>query len=182
MIPDYFTNYRRLLEQYEAVVSERITAMTTFGNAVSVDWEAVRTKKALLLLHEFKTWLNEIWKRQEQEASISDFFRLLPGDLPTLFPKILGYIETLMGPDQPPTSDETRITSFFLNPYIKSTLLRILEKIEKEIQTTPIPADKTATEYADQRLRDELREALKNAPPPPKYFKPYVPPGYFKPA
>lgn len=179
MIPDYFTNYKYHLEQYEAVLNLRIGALATFIEAVNLDWETVRTTKALSHVCEIKTQVEEVLKRQAQEATLSEVTRRLPGDLPTLFPIVGRIIASLIPEDipslRPRTSDERLVSAFLQNPRNASLLLGAIDNVLKEIQTKRVPEGKNATAYVDQRLREELGEALRkldSSPSRPKYFTP----------
>ena len=180
MIPDYFTNYKHQLEQYAGLLNQRSIALEAFVEAVNLDWETMRTRKALSRVWEFKTGVDEILKRQAQETTFVEATSRLPGDLPTFLPTIRRLVASLI-PEAiptvtPRTTDEVKFSSFLKNPANASLLSGVIEKVLKEIQTTRIPAGMNATAYVDQRLREELGEALRkrnasSSPSGPRYFK-----------
>lgn len=169
MMPDYLTNYRLLLESYEAILSRDLPALMDFVNAVSIDWESTRTKKALTRLDEIRIEVDKYLKKLDQSTSLSESIRAFPSEL-----QRLSYIEweSLADPTndsipQPTTRDKAITSSFFQQPEVASILARTFEKVRIQIQTTKIPAERKATEYVDQILERELREAFRSAFSPP---------------
>jgi hypothetical protein len=161
MIPDYFTNYHHQLESYEAVLSEKLTALLGFVSAVSNDWESIRKKRALMRLDETQVQAYEYLKKLNESTSVSEFIQRLPGDLPT----VCNIVWKLIAGDTGDSVSQREIitSSFFQNPEVASILQHTFDKVREEIQTTPIPADTKATVYVDQKFEAELREALRTA-------------------
>jgi hypothetical protein len=161
---DYFANYKRRLESYEAILSVKIAALPSLVTAVANDWESARKKRALMRLDETQAQVNEFLKKNDQTASVSEAINLLPGDLPRLYNTVWKFLAILTGDSvpRPATKDDLMISSFFRRPEVASLLARTLEKVRKQIETTPIPADMKATVYVDQRFKAELNEAFRS--------------------
>lgn len=163
MIPDYLTSYKHQLESYETILTVKLAALPSLVSAVTNDWEFIRKKRALMRLDEIQAQVNEFLKKNDQTASVSEFINLLPGDLPRLFNSLWKFEAILTGDSvpRPATRDDVIISSVFRRPEVASLLATTFDKIRKQIQTTPIPADMKVTAYVDQRFEAELREALR---------------------
>ena len=170
MIPDYFTSYTRQLEWVEAFVAERQAALTAFENEVKNDWELTRKKKALKRLDEVKNTLENFFGTLADYAKATESIKSsFPFD--PMLSRQLTNIWNSTSPSSGRGTEEEMINSIFRNPTNASQLLEMFEKIRTEIGTVTLPAEKTATEYVDERINEAIREAFRKA----VTFQPYQP-------
>jgi hypothetical protein len=159
MIPGYFTSYAQYLQRFEVAMDERLAALKIFDDAVKTDWEYTRRKCAILLLDEVKQWLENYFKKQENNANVSNLITFLPNDLQRLCTNLW----IILSSGEEPEEVKQLMAVICQTPNNASQLLAAIEKIRSDLQTAALPADKTASRYAGERLTEAIREAVQRA-------------------
>jgi hypothetical protein len=165
MIPDYFTSYTHQLEWVEALVDEKLAALTTFDGAVRNDWELTRKKRALIRLDEVKSWIENCFKTLQKDAEKSKLTKLYVPNLERLLTDIW------TGKDSGDESPQVKelMNAIMLQPENVSGLLAAFQRIHTEIETTTLPSEKTATIYVNEKITQAMREAAQRV----VTFRPY---------
>ena len=161
MIPDYFTNYKQHLDSYAALLTVKLDALATFETAVNSDWESVRKKRALMRVDEVMTALEKYLERHANDPAVSELKRILPPEV-TLIASLAGAtlkaIEGDSNQEKPQTEEEKMMTRILSRPENRLLLKLAQQNARIEIENNPIPPEKTAIAYADEKLMQAIRE------------------------
>jgi hypothetical protein len=168
MIPGYFTSYTQYLQRFEDMIDERLAALKAFDDAVKADWECTRRKFAIMRLDELKKWLENYFKKQETDATVSTYIRaFLPEDLQRLYTNLW----TSLSSRETPQEVKQLMSLISQTPENAAQLLDAVEKIRTEVQTVRLPEDKTASKYLAERFTEALKEAVQRATPSGTVFR-----------
>ena len=98
IFPDYFTNCKWLLENFEANLDEKLTALAAFNTAVNEDWDMIRKRSAIDRLNQAIRDVNALFDLGAPGAALSEIKKYVPLD-PVLSHAATWAVKAMTGTD-----------------------------------------------------------------------------------